>query len=246
MPSGCDKRAMEVRAMRRREGRRRATRLATLAALGSGRSVRRRVWGSGCEGWRNILGHDGVLEAVPILLGAAIDHATVLRERPRVTGTAIGHAAVLGALPVHAVHSCVLLVRHVLLCVLIGRESVGTLRRRIRRHFPCRRERQRGVERVERGSQACDGGGLLGDRLNQRGYGALHGVVDERVQARGDVLHDGRGVRPRRKVRRVGDAGALRGEGRGSGGGRGICIRLTLRGRAQGGVDRYWASFCGG
>ena len=25
-----------------------------------------------------------------------------------------------------------------------------------------------------------------------------------------------------------------------------ICIRLTLRGRAQGGVDRYWASFCGG
>jgi len=32
VPSGCDKRAIEVRAMRRREGRRRVTRLATLAA----------------------------------------------------------------------------------------------------------------------------------------------------------------------------------------------------------------------
>ncbi len=25
-----------------------------------------------------------------------------------------------------------------------------------------------------------------------------------------------------------------------------ICIRLTLRGRAQGAIDRYWAWFCGG
>jgi len=209
--------------MRRREGGRLVTRLtalAELAALGSGRGVRRRGWGGGGGGERDILGQDGVLEAVPILLGAAIGHAAVLRERPRVTGTAIGHAAVLGALPVHAVHAGVLLVRHVLLCVLIGGKSVGTLRRHVRRHLPCHRGRQRGIERMERGSQACDGGGLLGDRLGQGGYGALHGVVDERVQARGDVLRDGRGVRPRRRVRRVGDAGALRGAGRGRGGSR--------------------------
>jgi hypothetical protein len=138
--------------MQRREGRRLVTRLtalAELAALGSERGVRRRVWGGGGGGGeRDILGQDGVLEAVPILLGAAIGHAAVLRERPRVTGTAIGHAAVLGALPVHAVHAGVLLVRHVLLCVLIGGESVGTLRRHVRRHLPCRGGRQRGMECV--------------------------------------------------------------------------------------------------
>jgi len=33
---------------------------------------------------------------------------------------------------------------------------------------------------------------------------------------------------------------------RGSGGSHLICIRLTLRGRAQGAIDRYWASFYGG
>ena len=135
--------------MRRREGQRRVTTLATLSgALGSGRGVRWRVWGDGCRGWRDILVQDGVLEAVPILLGAAIGHTSVLRDPPRVTGAAIGHAAVLGALPVQAVHSRVLLVRHILVCVLIGRESVGALRWRVWRHLPCRRGRQRGMERV--------------------------------------------------------------------------------------------------
>jgi len=94
------------------------------------------VWGSGCEGWRNILGHDGVLEAVPILLGAAIGHATVLHDPHRVTSAAIGHATVLDVLPV-----C-----NVLLCILIGLERVGMPRRRVRRHLRCHGVRQRGVE----------------------------------------------------------------------------------------------------
>ncbi len=137
--SGCDERAPWVRAMRRREGRRLVTTRAALAArIGSGRSVRRRVWGSGCEGWRNILGHDGVLEAVPILLGAAIGHATVLHDPPRVTSAAIGHATVLLCIPpVCNVLLCILPVCNVLLCILIGLERVGMPRRRVRRHLRC-------------------------------------------------------------------------------------------------------------
>jgi len=126
-------------------------------ALGSGRSVRRRVWGSGCEGWRNILGHDGVLEAVPILLGAAIGHATVLHDPHRVTSAAIGHATVLLCIPpvcnvllcippVCNVLLCIPPVCNVLLCILIGLERVGMPRRRVRRHLRCHGVRQRGVE----------------------------------------------------------------------------------------------------
>jgi len=100
-------------------------------ALGSGRGVRRRVWGAGGGGRRDILGQDGVLEAIPILLGTPIGHATVLR-----------------ALLVHTVLSYVLLVRDVLLGILIGRESVGMRRQRVRGYLPCRGGRQRGRERV--------------------------------------------------------------------------------------------------
>jgi len=104
--------------------------------------------GGRLRGGRDILGQDGVLEAIPILLGTASSHATVLRDPPRVMGAPIGHAAVLRALLVHAVLSYVLLVRDVLLGILIGRESVGMRRQRVRGYLPCRGGRQRGRERV--------------------------------------------------------------------------------------------------
>ncbi len=187
-------------------------------ALGSGRGVRRRVWGAGGGGRRDILGQDGVLEAIPILLGTAIGDATVRCGPPGVTGAAIGDATVRGVLPLCAVPLCILPVCHVILCVLVGLERVGMPRRRVRRHLWRHGVRQRGLERVERGSQAVDGGGLLSNGVGEGGHGALEGAVDERSQAHGDVSREGCGVRPRGRGRRVGDGGALRSERRGSGG----------------------------
>ncbi len=73
---------------------------------------------------------------------------------------------------------------------------------------------------------AVTSGGLLGDRLGQGGYGALHGVADEWVQARGDVLRDGHGAGCDASVTPVlsagrGAAGARQGRG-GSGRGQGL------------------------
>ncbi len=175
------------------------------------------MWGVGGGGRRDILGQDGVLEAIPILLGTAIGDATVRCGPPGVTGTAIGDAAVRGVLPLCAVPLCILPVCHIILRVLVGLEGVG-MPRRVRCHLWCHGVRQRGLERVERGSQAVDGGGLLSNGVGEGGDGALEGAVDERSQAHGDVLREGGGVRPRGRGRRVGDGGALGSERRGSGG----------------------------
>jgi len=97
--------------------------------------------GNSREGRGDILGHNGVLEAIAILLGAAIARgpATVGGGPDGVRGAAIarGPAPVRGALAVQAVLSSVVVIRAVLVGVLGGRARVGMGWWRVRRQRGC-------------------------------------------------------------------------------------------------------------